>query len=369
MRKLAIIGASYLQLPLVKKAAEMGLETHCFAWEAGAVCKEFVNYFYPISIMDKENILEKCRQISIDGIVSIASDAAVPTVSYVAETLGLVSNDFSDALACTDKYEMRTRFFENKVSCPQFLLFTDDITEVDFKFPVIVKPVDRSGSRGVSKVYYNADLPTAIKRAKDESFARKVIVEEYITGSEVSVETISWQGTHYILAITDKETTGEPFFVELAHHQPSQLPNNVLENIKKETIKSLDALNIKYGASHAEFKITENGNVFAIETGARMGGDFIGSDLVRLSSGFDFVKAVIEIALGLFNPPQKFYNKFSGVYFLSQETKRLLNVFERSTDYFEIKTVNITECNLKKLRCSADRSGYLIYQSDTKFII
>ena len=74
MIRIAIIGASYLQLPLVKKAKEMGLETHCFAWDEGAVCKDFVDFFYPISILEKELILEVCRNKSIDGIVSIASD-------------------------------------------------------------------------------------------------------------------------------------------------------------------------------------------------------------------------------------------------------------------------------------------------------
>ncbi len=369
MKKIAIIGASYLQLPLVLKAKEMGLETHCFAWEEGAVCKEICDFFYPISILDKEIILDICKNINIDGITSIASDAAVPTVCFVAEKINLIANNYSDALSATNKYEMRKRFIQNNVSCPQFLVAESNYSVEGFRFPLIVKPTDRSGSRGVMKIQSLSELTEAVKRAQNESFTKQAIIEEYITGNEVSVETISWEGEHYILAITDKETTGEPYFVELAHHQPSSLPESIINKIKFETIKSLDALSIKYGASHAEFKITNEGEVFAIETGARMGGDFIGSDLVRLSTGFDFVKAVIDVALGKFEAPDILYQKFSGVYFLSAETSRLLSVFESNVDPDWLIDKGLTEMDLKEIKCSADRSGYLIYQSDHKIVL
>ncbi len=369
MKKLAIIGASYLQLPLIKKAKEMGLETHCFAWEEGAVCKELADFFYPISILQKETILEKCIEININGIVSIASDAAVPTVCYIAEKLNLISNKYEETLACTNKYEMRKLFFKNQVACPKFTYATSNFDVSDFTFPLIIKPVDRSGSRGVTKVNSEFELFDAIERAKKESFTKQVIIEEFISGSEVSVETISWEGKHYILAITDKVTTGEPYFVELAHHQPSQLNEKILKQIKKETIKSLNALNIKYGASHAEFKITSSDKVYAIETGARMGGDFIGSDLVRLSTGYDFVKAVIEVALGSFTIPFKSISKYSGVYFISKETENLLNVIHSKENFNWVVESSIHDEQLIEIQCSADRSGYIIYQAEQKIIL
>jgi biotin carboxylase len=368
MKKIAIIGASYLQLPLVKKAIEMGLETHVFAWKESAVCKEFADYFYPISILDKEIILDKCREVSIDGIVTIASDAAVSTVSYVAENMGLVSNSYFDALATTNKYEMRKKFLENDVSSPNFILAVDESTEFDLKFPVIVKPVDRSGSRGISKVCTKADLGSAIKRAQTESFSGKVIVEEYVEGDEVSVETISWEGKHYILAITDKVTTGEPYFVELAHHQPSSLDLTIQTKVKIETIKALNSLNVKFGASHSEFKITNAGDVYAIEVGARMGGDFIGSDLVYLSTGYDYLKGVIEIALGEFKAPTLNVDKYSGIYFLSSETKHLKH-FIIDNKLPQIIKSEITNSKISFVQSSGERSGYLIYNDDKKLEI
>lgn len=368
-RKLAIIGASYLQLPLVLKARDLGVETHCFAWEDGAVCKTYCDFFHPVSVVDKEAILKICLDNQITAITSIASDVAVNTVCYIAQHAGLISNSIDSARCSTDKHLMRQKMTDNQVNCPRFALIKEADDVADFRFPVIVKPTDRSGSLGVQKVLNHAGLNDAIQRARQESFTAKVIVEEFIEGVEVSVETISWEGNHYILAITDKVTTGNPYFVELEHHQPSALPNEIQQRIKFQTIKTLDALGICYGASHAEFKITSEGEVFAIETGARMGGDFIGSDLVYLSTGFDFLKAVIDVAFGDFSVPHPVWSKYSGVYFLSEETKKLLPVLKNATNFDYIRRSEIQQENLKQIRCSADRSGYLIYQSDKKIIL
>ena len=267
-----------MQLPLVLKARQMGIETHCFAWPEEAVCKDVSDFFYPISILEKELILDKCREISIDGITTIATDMAVPTICYVAEHLSLNSNSYSSSIATTNKGAMRTAFVKGSCSVPNFIKVTNSLERIaDIQFPVIVKPSDRSGSRGVTKIDRKEDLELAIKKALEESFEKAALVEQFIEGIEVSVESISWNGKHTILAITDKITTNAPYFVELAHHQPSQLSGEVLTKIKAETIKCLEALEINYGASHSEFKITKKGDVYVIEVGARMGGDFIGS--------------------------------------------------------------------------------------------
>lgn len=365
MIKLAIIGASYLQLPLIHKAKEMGIETHCFAWRDGAVCADFSDFFYPISILDKEGILEKCREIGIHGITTIATDMAVTTISFVAESLGLISNSYRSALMSTDKLAMRKAFKMGGCSIPKFVEVTDKTYCIDdFSFPLIIKPTDRSGSRGVTKVDFEEQLSLAINSAMEESFSKKVIIEEYIDGTEVSVETVSWHGEHKILAITDKVTTGAPHFVELAHHQPSSLSNSVLDQIQEETIKCLNALDIKFGASHAEFKITSKGKVFAIEVGARMGGDFIGSTLVQLSTGYDYLKSTIDISLGNYESPNIRSKGYAGVYFLSEETKSLLPYFRQLNDFDYQK--EILNEDLKYIKNSNDRSGYLIYYSDKK---
>ena len=370
-KKLAIIGASYLQLPLVRKAKEMGVESICFAWEEGAVCKELCDRFYPVSTVDKEEILRICREIKIDGITTIASDVAVLTVNYVAEQMGLIGNPDKYSQTATNKYLMRQCFIEHDVPSPKFCLTDGTIPEIinTFRYPVIVKPTDRSGSRGVEKVDGKEELQAAIERACKESFQKKAVIEEFVEGREISVESISFEGQHHVLQITDKVTTEAPFFVELEHHQPSTLPDDVKDRVKAIVLNALDALHIRYGASHAELKITKDGDIRVIEIGARMGGDFIGSDLVRLSTGYDFLKGVIDVALGQFEDPKVTEHKCSGVYFLCKETERLLPIIENYKDYPVIVETEVTDPVLRNIEQSADRSGYLIYQSDKKFNI
>lgn len=370
-QKLAVIGASYLQLPLVRKAQEMGLEVHCFAWADGAVCKDVADYFYPIDVKEKELILEVCQRVGINGITTIAADLPVPTINYVASRMGLISNPDEYSATTTNKFLMRQCFMENEVPSPKFSLVKADGNFDNirgFEFPLIVKPTDRSGSKGVEKVLDPVQLDTAVKRAQDVSFKKEAIIEEFVTGREISVESISFEGKHYILQITDKVTTGAPYFVELEHHQPSSLPADIQKQVKEIVLKALDALHVKYGASHSELKITENGDIKVIEIGARMGGDFIGSDLVRLSTGYDFLKGVIEVAMGSFEEPMLTEHKHSGVYFLCKETEMLKTIIENYKNFTEIVQAEITDDELRSIECSGDRSGYLIYQSNTKML-
>ena len=370
MKKIAIIGGSYLQLPAVLKAKELGYEVHCFSWADGAVCAEKADYFYPISIIEKENILTKCIEIGIDAITTIASDVAVLTVNYVASRMGLISNPDEYSEITTNKYLMRECFIKNHVPSPRFTI-VDKKNEYNiegFKFPLIVKPTDRSGSRGVEKVLDPLQMEKAIERAKNESFSGVAIVEEYVTGHEISVESISFEGRHHILQITDKVTTGAPYFVELEHHQPSSLPSDIQEKVKAIVLNALNGLNIRYGASHSELKITEDNEIKVIEIGARMGGDFIGSNLVKLSTGYDYLEGVIKVAMGEFEEPLIMENNCSGVYFLSEETKCLKSIIENWKLYPEIVEAEITDSELRKIECSGDRSGYFIYKSNNKFI-
>lgn len=368
-KKLAIIGASYLQKPLVEKCKELGVYSICFAWEDGAVCKDLCDKFYPISTVDKEAILKVCQDEQIDGITTIASDVATLTVNYVAEKMGLIGNPDKYSQTATNKYLMRQCFMENGVPSPKFCLTDGEVPMAisTFRFPVIVKPTDRSGSRGVEKVEKLEDLQEAITRACKESFQKKAIIEEFVEGREISVESISFEGKHYVLQITDKVTTEAPFFVELEHHQPSSLPEDIKNRVKAIVLNALTAFHIQYGASHAELKITKDGDIRVIEIGARMGGDFIGSDLVKLSTGYDFLKGVIDVAFGEFEEPKITEHKYSGVYFLCKETKRLLPVIENAEKYPEIVRAEVTDTVLRNIEQSADRSGYFIYQAEHRF--
>lgn len=371
MKKIAIVGASYLQRPLVEKAAEMGLETHVFAWEQGNVVHDIANYFYPISILDKEAILEECAKIGIDGITSIGSDIAMPTVNYVATQLGLIGNSLESTRISTDKFEMRKALQEAGISCPTFYLFeTASFTE-DFplEFPAIVKPTDRSGSRGVTKVLHVAEVNAAIDKALAESIEGRVIVEEFMEGREFSVEMISCNQEHHFLTITDKVTTGAPYFVETEHHQPADISEETAQKIEYEVKRALSALNISNGASHSEVFLTPQGEIRIVEIAGRMGGELIGSDMVALSTGYDFVRGTIEVALGIFNKStvQTKKRAFSGVFYVLPEPGEIVGVQNNVASFEEVlKAISILQTGEivdTILDGAGKRAGIVVYES------
>lgn len=198
---------------------------------------------------------------------------------------------------------MRQAMQKHHIKTPKFVIidnYNSDYNKIlsDFHFPVIVKPTDRSGSRGITKVETINSIKLAVKSAIKESFAHQAIIEEYIDGDEYSCECITQNGKHHFLAFTKKYTTGAPHFIETGHSEPSDIPQKTQTFIKKEVFKALDSLGIKNSASHTEFKLNQNGDFGIIEIGARMGGDCIGSDLVNLSTGNDFIKMTLDVALG-----------------------------------------------------------------------
>lgn len=300
-KKIAIIGANDFQNQLILCAKRMGYETHVFAWECGDVGEKTADHFYPISIVEKEQILETCRQIRPDGVASIASDLASITVNYVAEKLGLPCNGIESSLLATNKHLMRQAFAAQGLPSPKSVQVGTDgqVDLTGFTYPLIVKPTDRSGSRGIFKITDPAQLPQAIAAAREQSFEDKALVEEFAEGREYSIEYLSWEGEHHFLACTKKYTTGAPHFIETGHIQPAyDLSDETVGEIQKLVPRILDTLGVRYGASHTELKVDDAGRIRIIETGARMGGDCIGSDLVYISTGYDFCKMVVQTACG-----------------------------------------------------------------------
>lgn len=327
--KLAVIGASHFQLPLIEGARERGCEVHAFAWECGDVGESAADVFHPVSIIDVDRIVEECRRVGIDGVCTIASDLATVAVCHVADALGLVGNSLECMHASTDKGNMRRAFEAGGDPSPRSLtivltgddagcahapddassslaLAGDDLDRFEpaahgLRYPLIVKPADRSGSRGVTKLEGPGSpisVGEALRHALEQGFGGRAVVEEFVEGDEFSVEGASWDGGHRILAITRKCTTGAPRFIETAHLQPAGLSVGTAARIESVVVHALDTLGVRYGASHSELKLSPDGVIRLIEVGARMGGDCIGSHLVPLSTGIDYVGSVIDTALG-----------------------------------------------------------------------
>lgn len=367
MKKVVIIGANDFQNPLILKAKELGYETHVFAWKDGSIGEKTADYFYPISIVEKDKILKECKKIKPQAIASIGSDLASITVNYLAYELGLPCNNPKYSEQCTNKYEMRKVFLENGVVVPKFVKLgkDDEVILNEFEFPVIVKPTDRSGSRGIFLCKNIEEVKEAIPLSAELSFEKKAIVEEYITGNEYSCEGITQNGEHHILTFTKKYTTGAPHFIETGHKQPSDLTEEQQKNISEIIKKALTALKIENSASHAEFKIDEKGRIRIIEIGARMGGDCIGSHLVKISTGYDFVKMVLDVALGnkiklvKVDKPQNAIIKFI---FNDEDIKKYEIIKSRFPEEICYET-EIKKDDLK-ITDSSSRKGYFILNVD-----
>ena len=307
--KLAVIGASHFQMPLITKAQDMGCEVHAFAWECGDPGESAADVFHPVSITEVDKIVDECKRVGIDGVCTIASDLATVAVCSVADALGLAGNSLDCMRVSTNKRLMRAAFARGGDPSPKSVAIGRDALDdgrlenmlADMHYPLIVKPADRSGSRGITKLESPGDptsLEAAVRTAIEQSFCGQVLVEEFVEGEEYSVEGMSWQGKHHILAITHKFTTGAPHFIETAHLQPSGLAPEVIARVQSVTKHALDTLGVEAGASHSELKISADGSIRIIEIGARMGGDCIGSHLVELSCGIDYVGAVVDVAMG-----------------------------------------------------------------------
>lgn len=373
-RKLIIIGASELQNPLILKAKKMGYETHVFAWQCGDIGEATADHFYPISIREKEKILEACRAIQPDGVVSIASDLAAVTVNYVANALSLPANPPITARIATNKYDMREAFAKAHIKTPGHRKVKAD---ADLRFvekmalPVIVKPTDRSGSRGIFKIEDLSDLKDAVQMACAQSFEQCAIVEEFINGAEYSCESISQDGHHHCLALTRKVTTGAPHFIEVGHVQPAGIDEESRKKIIKQIHAALDALQIRCGASHAEFKYdADTGDFGIIEIGARMGGDCIGSDLVPLSTGADFVKMTIQASVGeTIDLPQTLTAKPVAVRYLFNEND--IRHFERLQAAHPecIYRSYVAEHREASVTDSSTRLGFYIVRGETNRIV
>lgn len=363
-KNLAIIGASYLQLPLIEKAKEMGYKTHVFAWAADDVGETAADIFYPISIVEKEQILEKCRKVKICGICSIASDLATITVNYVANNMGLPGNSMEATFMSTNKYLMRKAFEKCGDPTPKSYIvdINTDFSLIKLNYPIIVKPTDRSGSRGIFKLENGEYLNKSVNIAISESFERKALLEEYIEGQEYSVEYISYKGNHHFLALTHKYTTGAPHFIETAHLEPASVSEKTLKDIKKVVEHALNTLGIKNSASHSELKINNNGEIKIIEIGGRMGGDCIGSDLVYYSTGIDFVKAVIQIACGK-KPNLKSVNKpqkVKSVFILNQNDLDTYEKIKKEEPHKILKEIYLKKDLINNTTNSSNRAGCYI---------
>lgn len=378
MKKIMILGASVLQLPAIQKAKAMGLQVIAVDMNPEAIGFQ-VEGVIPevISTIDIEKVLEAAKKHDIDGIMTLASDMPMRTVAVVAKELGLVGITEDTAVKATNKAVMRECLEQNGVPVPKFYKVhtKEEYLEAVKQFPVdcIIKPADNSGSRGVFLINDTSDVVSveyAYEYSKQYSRSGDIVVEEYMTGPEVSVETLCVNGECHVIQITDKLTTGAPNFVEMGHSQPSLLSQDTCEKIKEVAIAANYAVGIQNGPSHTEIKVTPSGPKI-VEIGARLGGDNITTHLVPLSTGIDMVEACINIALGEEPNIKNREEKASAIRYFKNDIGVIQSIegIEDAKQIPEVKQISIVHdvgSSVGEIHSSVDRVGFVIAQADNQ---
>ena len=366
-KKLAVIGCGLAAVPILNKARQINVETHCFALSISPLAEGLYDYYYEVDYLDIESLLEKCRDICVDGIIA-TSENTTASVARLSTLLGLPGNRYDRTFIGSDKYLQR-QALQNAIYTrqPKFGYYG----EVSIPFPVVVKATDSSGKKGISLATTKEEFQNSIEYAKNASCNKKVLIEEYlIGGKEYSIECLSYRGIHQIIQVTQKDTGNPPHFVELGHHQPGKLQDLSYEQLHKAVTEILDSVGIMNSMSHVEVKVI-GGNVYFIELGARAGGDRIADTLIGLSTDFDYYKGAIEVALSDFSPSSVHSIMFSGIYFLCNQTTFLKPLFDYANGKAWCKALFLPKNDLivKNGNDDGNTSGYLIYQADHKITL
>ncbi len=305
-KRLLVLAAGILQVPVIKKAKEKGYYVIAVDGDSNAIGLQYADKAICANITDEEIMLEIAREQHVDGVIHPCSEVSMNVMGRINDELGLAGITKEQAIRATNKHLMREAFEKGNAPSPKSIL-TDSAEDAwehlqnDFTTDGILKPSRNSGSRGIAKVVRDmnkADFINAYNIALDESRDKSVLIEQFIEGPEFSIEIIVWNGKVNVLTVTDKKTTGAPHFVELGHNQPSCYSKEDVETLKAAAVAGVKALGVNNCACHAEAKLM-NAKAYLMEIGARLGGDFISTELTHLSTGIDMVAAAINVALGI----------------------------------------------------------------------
>lgn len=334
-------------------------------------------YAYVHDLANEDEILAIARKHRIDGVMTIAADYPMPTIAALCATLNLPGPSPTVVTKSTNKRLMRLALSAYGVACPRF--FNAESLEnarnaaENLGTDAIFKPAVSQGGRGVTRVpagASNTAIEQAFQRAQRETRGDGVMVEEFIEGPEFSIESLTHQGNTHIIAVTDKLTSGPPYFVELGHSQPSRWPAEQVKALCHTADQALAALGVDQTAGHTEIRFSSRGPVI-MEVAARLGGGFINSHLVPLSTGIDLVAATIQVALG--DPPDlrpRFQGRAAAIRFLSAQpgiVTRIegVEIAKQLTGVEEVDVYARTQDSIPPLVDATGRPGHVICSAAT----
>ena len=303
MKKLLMLGGGFLQKYVIRKAKAMGYYVLCLDADPNAVGFDIADEHAVINIVDEEACLAYARDKQVDGVLTAATDFSVLTMSRIAEELHLPGINYQSAKVIKNKALVRKRLFEANADDTGISYEIDSVEDIadilpKIKFPVMMKPVDGSGSRGASKVEKTEDFVKAAEFAMNGSITHRAVAEPFIEGKEYGVESFVDNGVIHVLGVMQKDMTEPPYYAELGHAIPSGLTPELETKVKSCVYRAIFGLGVNHGSVNMDLLITNEGNVHIVDVGARMGGNLIGSHIIPMGTGIDYMGNMIRAAVG-----------------------------------------------------------------------
>lgn len=297
-KRLMILGAGPFQAPAIRKAAALGYHVITVDYLPDNVGHQYGHQYVNLSTVDKDGVLQAARDLHVDGICTFSSDVAIPTVAHVCHALGLPGASPRAAETMAAKHRFRSFLKDAHLTCPQFVsgdTLGSIVEQLHFEPPVIFKPVDASGSRGITRLdrLDPESVARAFLKAQGYSRSKTVCVEELVAGTEVGGDAILVDGHVAFIAITHKHLDG---FVVTGH----SLPTNISQADQLRVVRHIEAIcsALGYRSGPLNFDaIVADDRMTMLEMSARNGGNGIPAVIER-ATGIDVEKAAIHLALG-----------------------------------------------------------------------
>ncbi|MBR0400306.1 MAG: ATP-grasp domain-containing protein [Mogibacterium sp.] len=302
MKKILILGAGIYQVPLIKAAKKIGLYTIVSSIPGNYPGFKYADKVYYVNTTDEEAVLELAKKENIDAVITAGTDVAVPAMARVCDELGLPGLSYEAAMNSSDKFYMKTQYEKYGVRTARFRKVNYDDADYlgrvsDFEYPMIVKAVDSSGSRGITRVDSAEEFPEAIARAKASSRADYYLIEEFIEGDdEFGAQGFVVDGElQFVLPHGDyllHLDTGVPY----GHYAPYELPDDIMKDLFEQTELCVKAMGIDNCPLNCDFLI-KDGKVYVLEIAGRGGGANL-MDLTAIFFGIDYHEMIVRCALG-----------------------------------------------------------------------
>ncbi len=306
MKKILMLGGSRYLLPVIEAAHDMGFYVITCDYLPDNIAHKYSDEYHNVSIVEKDAVLTLAKELQIDGIMSFACDPGVVTAAYVAEKMGLpYAGSYESVSILQDKARFRKFLKENGFSVPKakgYREVEEALRDTDyFAWPVIVKPVDSAGSKGVVKVETPDKLEDAIVYALKYSLSKQFIVEEFIEkiGDSSDSDCFSVDGKMVYVSFSNQkfDTTASNPYTPAGFTWPPELPQNAQEELAEELQRLCDLLELKTALYNVEARVGKDGKAYLMEVSPRGGGNRL-AEMLKYVTGADLIKNSIRASVG-----------------------------------------------------------------------